>query len=833
MLPFVGVTQVGSFDSFRSMKKATRSDGPPPRSFATRVRDNAPTTSGGGQVAEVSSNAVGSSLAENQGRQPQLTLANRALRRTIDRLAAVRDLSAFLHEVLAQALDLAGSCSGAIFTHDPATDTLVGPAIIAEGVPFTAPDEVADPFPAALHADWMRAREIRELIVCGIDIEHEDWWPGAAEWHRANGSRALVIAPLLLGDQVIGCLSIISQRPTSEISAAQRESVTTLAQQATLALAIMGLADQAKQAAVAREQERSARDRAAEMAMVNATLQQSVEELSRITDVRPYVGDVLQTIVTHAGASGGLVWRCERATGLLSCEAAVVDGAQVNVASDERVAILRRGWHVSDYPDAWQVIDAPGGFYYGRLARDDPGIPSEMLAWHMGHGHHSTASLLLKRGDAMVGVLRLFFADEIDMAPPTIALARALAQHVTMALELARLAAESIQVTLERQKASELARANQALRKTLDSLVAAPEVAGLLRQILAEAMREMVCQDGAVFLYDEATETLRVTETIVEDDLPPFTGPFPASAAPFWQRLLTAREPIISEPGLQSLNRNTGNTEWHRRRGNRAVVAAPLRLGDRLIGCVVLALQRGPDQISPGQVEMVKALATQAALALELTRLGDAERLAAVAAERNHLAREIHDTLAQGLALIVMQLGDAEAKLGPLWSVADKPLNTVRELAIDSLAYARRSVGMLRLSVAAGLPRAIRDLVESTRRHFAGAVALRVTGNTFLLDVAAESALAGIAREALTNAARHSGASQVAVEVAFTADRAVRLVVTDNGIGFDPNATPGDTYGLIGMQERASRAGVSLTFVTEPGAGTEVIATWSCGTPGG
>ena len=212
----------------------------------------------------------------------------------------------------------------------------------------------------------------------------------------------------------------------------------------------------------------------------------------------------------------------------------------------------------------------------------------------------------------------------------------------------------------------------------------------------------------------------------------------------------------------------------------------------------------------------------------ERARRLEQEQQSAIAAERTRLAGEIHDTLAQGLAMIVMQLADAEAKLGPAWARAEKPLGLVRELAVESLAYARRSVTMLQPSApAAGLARAIRDVVDSGRRHFGGTLNFAVTGNAVLLPASVESALAGIAREALTNATRHSGAPRVEVELAFQDGGAVRLAVADDGVGFDVENVRSDGYGLTSMQDRAARAGVALTFVTEPGAGTEVVASWS------
>jgi PAS domain S-box-containing protein len=212
----------------------------------------------------------------------------------------------------------------------------------------------------------------------------------------------------------------------------------------------------------------------------------------------------------------------------------------------------------------------------------------------------------------------------------------------------------------------------------------------------------------------------------------------------------------------------------------------------------------------------------------ERMRLLESERESLVANERNRLAGEIHDSLAQGLATIVMQLADAEARLGPMWSHAEKPLNTVRELAVESLAYARRSLNMLRPGVAAsGLTRGVRHVAERARRHFGASISVNAEGESVALPDAVESALISIAREALTNAARHARAANIKVEIAFVDGNAVQLIVTDDGVGFDLGAVAPDSFGLVNMRERAARAAIALTFVTEPGAGTAIVARWS------
>jgi len=245
------------------------------------------------------------------------------------------------------------------------------------------------------------------------------------------------------------------------------------------------------------------------------------------------------------------------------------------------------------------------------------------------------------------------------------------------------------------------------------------------------------------------------------------------------------------------------------------------------------AIDESPREIVAFVLDLTARKQAEAALKQTESRLAEAQRLerereAAIVSERTRLAGEIHDTLAQALAMIVMQLADAEAKLGSEWSRAEKPLSVVRELAVESLAYARRSVNMLRPNVrTGGLTRTLRDVVDSLARPFVGSIDFSVNGDSTLFDAAVESALTGIAREAITNAVKHSNATRIAVELDFAKGGAVRVVVSDDGIGFDPNAVRTDSYGLISMQERAARSRVALTFVTEPGAGTTIVASWS------
>lgn len=209
-------------------------------------------------------------------------------------------------------------------------------------------------------------------------------------------------------------------------------------------------------------------------------------------------------------------------------------------------------------------------------------------------------------------------------------------------------------------------------------------------------------------------------------------------------------------------------------------------------------------------------------------------REAGVLDERQRLAGEIHDTIAQGLTGIVRQLEVVER----FEEDVDKRrhhLTLARELARESLAEARRSVQALRpgpLAVAQ-LPQALADLTASWSRTEGIDARVEVSGQAVVLAPEAEVALFRAAQEALANAGKYSGAGRVGVTLSYTGDVVV-LDVVDDGAGFDPeevrgratgaSSAAGNGYGLVAMRSRLGQVGGTLTIESEPGDGTAISA---------
>ena len=193
--------------------------------------------------------------------------------------------------------------------------------------------------------------------------------------------------------------------------------------------------------------------------------------------------------------------------------------------------------------------------------------------------------------------------------------------------------------------------------------------------------------------------------------------------------------------------------------------------------------------------------------------------------ERTRLAREIHDTIAQGLAGVTVQLGAAQRALEVAPADAHEHLSLAQKLARDSLAEARRSVWNLRAVALdrGSLTDALRSMVETAatspiRRSYAE------TGEPWPLIPAAEGALLRVAQEGLANATKHASATEISITLAFH-PHAVTLSICDNGVGFAPHLLEEQPvpqlwggFGLLGMRERLAALDGRLVLQNTPSA---------------
>lgn len=217
-----------------------------------------------------------------------------------------------------------------------------------------------------------------------------------------------------------------------------------------------------------------------------------------------------------------------------------------------------------------------------------------------------------------------------------------------------------------------------------------------------------------------------------------------------------------------------------------------------------------------------KAILVQAQDITERKQAQNALRQLAVVEERNRIAREIHDTLAQAFTGILIQLEAAQDVLKTSRSKARAHIIRARTLARESLAEARRSLWELhpRELEKGGLAAAIKRLAQQSNLN-GTSIECFVLGKPRILPHEIERNLLRISQEALSNVIRHAEATEVKIRLIFKA-RSLQLTLRDNGRGFK-HVKSGIGLGLISMRERAERISARLVISSQPGKGTTVV----------
>jgi PAS domain S-box-containing protein len=194
--------------------------------------------------------------------------------------------------------------------------------------------------------------------------------------------------------------------------------------------------------------------------------------------------------------------------------------------------------------------------------------------------------------------------------------------------------------------------------------------------------------------------------------------------------------------------------------------------------------------------------------------------------DRQLIAYEIHDGLAQQLAAAGMLFQDLDRTKRQIPEEASEILDAVHELLGQSLAEARRLISGVRSPIfdESGVAAAIEHLVRENADRTTAEISFRSKVRFDRLEPGLENAIYRIAQECLSNACRHSESEKVQVEL-VQQDDVVQIIVQDWGIGFDPQAVDEKCFGLVGIRERARLLGGEISIETGPGEGSRIVVT--------
>lgn len=274
---------------------------------------------------------------------------------------------------------------------------------------------------------------------------------------------------------------------------------------------------------------------------------------------------------------------------------------------------------------------------------------------------------------------------------------------------------------------------------------------------------------------------------------------------------------VLTCSRLSDLVGGTGGLRYH--------ASIPLYAGDKKLGVMNVA-SPGWRSLSKEDLQLLYTIGDLLSIAVERARLFDRSTRYGAIEERNRLAREIHDTLAQTLSATALQLESAEALLDSKPEKAHDSLRRALSLTRSNLEEARRSVQDLRAAPLEGRPlaAALKVLAERWEEETGINTRFKAVNGASPLPPRVEVALYRICQEALNNVSRHAKATRATIRLVLSPERA-RLSVEDDGRGFDPAAAPEGRYGLVGMEERVVSVGGNLHIESHPGGGTRVEAT--------
>ena len=376
----------------------------------------------------------------------------------------------------------------------------------------------------------------------------------------------------------------------------------------------------------------------------------------------------------------------------------------------------------------------------------------------------------------------------------------------------------------------------EALAQSLDVLATAPDPEKFIGQMLSTIGRLLNAHSVSLWLFDDSSDSLILRSSTSDGGklaAPDPEHPFIKNPL-FWkenavvQELLFTAGPVVCDD-VETDPRVSGDWGEHlRRNGTKRFLAVPLLVGGQVKGFVgIRHINRA--SYRPEEIELTQALAHQVMLALQLNEFAEQGQRAAVLEERNRMARDIHDTLAQGFTGVIVQLEAAEDAVSCGYrKEADAHLHRAGELARRSLSEARRSVHALR-------PQALQEqnfwgALKGTIKNTTAGTALHTTfeakGKLPELPQPWQENLLHIGQEALTNTLKYAHARNFKTRLTYEAKK-LRLELRDDGDGFKAKDRH-DGVGLRGMRERVEQMGGELEITSSRGKGTKITVLLPC-----
>ncbi len=795
-------------------------------------------------------------IAVARERAVELARANQVMSRVNDLMSSEINPESALNHVLRELTTLVGADAAALYEYRPNERQLRFKVGFERGVitnhllghPFGHPGSPGsvDDFPA-----WPTlVRDRRQLFV---EIGTDQTIPPSNAWHVANGHKMLALSALLVGGQPVGLLGLAFMEDTP-LSDSRREMFGALAQQMTLALQLVGLADQARVSAVSTERAAATLARSRELERASTALQATIDAVSKLASLEAFIPQALRIVVDAFGAESAAYW--EHTSDSIYLRHWLVDGQVfgptelpgLDHGAYGLLARLARGFTVSsDHLGVDFRNRTLPALIHHRSATASPELHS--FAQSMGWDWELNVPLLV--AGVADGALTLYRSDADPFTEGDFSLAEALAKQISLAMKISRVAEREREITVAReretiaeQRALELARSNEALQSTIDVLASVDSLAEFVPSVLrvvSTAFESAGCAyyehlaSSPIFLRywlwkGEILGPEELRQVSCDDDrgfLRVLAQGFQLPVSYTKNRARHGHTPVVMDHG-KPVDDELDIDRFYRAQGLVLELRVPLIVGGSLDGALVI--RRSASQpFNESEIALAGNLGKQLSLATHSHRLAERARIdsltraqeQAVVRERERMSRDIHDTLAQGYAAILV---NSQALKLSLRSELSPPvlsgIEMFERLAKENLNHARRTMEDLRADPfgRAALTITLQQCASEETTPGKFSVELDIPTVELWVPRYVEVELRRIVKEALNNARRHArtGVAMLALSIG---ERRCTIRIIDQGVGFDSEQVAG-SYGIRGMRERAGRAGADLAIETSPGHGT-------------
>jgi signal transduction histidine kinase len=582
---------------------------------------------------------------------------------------------------------------------------------------------------------------------------------------------------------------------------------------------------------------------------VDRSLRLATDRLAQTTDVRAVIIDMLREGSRVINAQG--VIECglllfDRVSRLLRFEAMFANGLESNLEGTSLEGPFAVDSEVLALP--WLRIQQESWLW--GLTDDASILATTASAHHESKGARSVAYLPLRRGQECIGFVGFSLRSAHPPTPQQVDLLQSVGSQVALAVEVQRLARANEQATVARERqrltdlrSIELTKANVALQATIDAVTNMQSLDDFMPRVVA-IVAEAFEAVGAGY-FEHPVETiyhrfwLEDGQMRAAADLPDL-DPIHVPALQLLARGFSVppdhlgvefRERV--RPSIVHHRVATASPDLHAFCVSRRwdwELNIPLFANGRTEAAITF-FRHEEHPFTETDISLAESLAKQISLARQVSRLAERARIdslmraqeQAVVRERERMSRDIHDTLAQGYAAILVHAQALKLSLQPdLSPPVVYGIDMFERLAKENLAHARRTMEDLRADPFGRVALAVTLKQCATEETTPGVFAVELDTSSEELSVPryVEVELRRIVKEALSNARRHSRTSAAMVTLSVR-ERRCTIRVIDQGVGFDPLTVEG-SFGIRGMRERAGRAGADLAIETSPGRGTIV-----------